>query len=166
MTLVRDPRRTQSDPGARPAGERSRVRYEDDPYTWALQQASLLRAHKLDEIDVPNTADEIADVAHHLADKLRSDLVRVLQHMIKWDHQPERRSRSWSLSIREHRRRVEQHLGKAPGLASTIPPIIFEAYQDARDEALSETDLPEQSIATECPYEWAEIMTRVIDWPE
>ena len=34
-------------------------------------------------------------------DKLESALEVLLMHMLKWDHQPERRSRSWSLTIQE-----------------------------------------------------------------
>ncbi len=35
--------------------------------------------------------------------KLESALRVLLTHMLKWDHQPEKRSRSWSLSIRDQR---------------------------------------------------------------
>ena len=40
-----------------------RIRYEDDAYSWALQQAALLREGRVAELDLPNLADEITDVA-------------------------------------------------------------------------------------------------------
>lgn len=140
--------------------------YADDPYTWALEQAELLRSGRFDLIDTLNLADEITALAHHLAAKLRSDLSRVLQHLLKWDFQPDRRTRSWSISIREHRRRATEHLEDGTGLKSTLTTIIERAYADGRHEALEETRLPPELIPETCPYTWDEIMTRPIDWPE
>ncbi|MCW6508501.1 DUF29 domain-containing protein [Lichenifustis flavocetrariae] len=142
------------------------VAYEDDPYTWALQQAEFLLKGRLDLIDAAKLADEIAALAHDLADKLRSDLSRVLQHLLKWDHQPQMRTRSWALSIEEHRRRVTQHLAGGSGLRSILPGLLAEAYVDGRRHALDETGLPRAALPTTCPYTWDEIMSRPIDWPE
>lgn len=140
--------------------------YVDDPYTWALEQAELLRGGRLDLIDTTNLADEITALAHYLADKLRSDLSRVLQHLLKWDYQSEVRSRSWFLSIREHRRRVEEHIEGGPGLKSILPKLLTEAYRNGRRHALNDTGLPQKAMPETCPYTWDEIMTRPIDWPE
>src|SRR5947208_2799040 len=38
------------------------ARYEHDLYGWALQQAALLRAGRIDEADVRNIAEELDDV--------------------------------------------------------------------------------------------------------
>jgi hypothetical protein len=164
MSLVRD-----QPPGPpvreEPDHARSPTRRDDDGYSWALEQAALLREGRLGEIDADQIADEISDVAHYLADKLHSDLVRVIQHLLKWDYQPERRSRSWVLTIREHRRRVAYHLKKAPGLRSLIPELVAEAFQNARDEALNDTDLPESVIPVDCCYTWTDIAERPIEWP-
>lgn len=140
--------------------------YQDDPYTWALQQADLLRAGHLEHIDTVNLADEITALAHYLADKLRSDLSRVLQHLLKWDHQPDRRSRSWAISIAEHRRRTFEHLQDGPGLKSLLPQILERAYADGRSYALKQTNVPNRAIPDTCPYTWDEIMTRPVEWPE
>ena len=135
------------------------MRHEADAFSWAMQQASLLRDRQFDLIDVDHLAD------HYLADKLRSDMVCLLQNVMKGDHQPTRRSRSWSLSIREHRRRVERHLRQAPGLRSILAETLADAYLSARDAALAQTDLPESALSETCPYSWDEITTRPIDWP-
>ena len=36
-------------------------------------------------------------------DKLESALRVLMLHLLKWDHQPSMRSRSWTLTIREQR---------------------------------------------------------------
>ena len=140
--------------------------YDDDPYSWALEQAELLRNGQLARLDTQNLADEITALAHYLAAKLRSDLSRILQHVLKWDHQPERRTRSWAISIREHRRRVAEHLQDGPGLKSALASITERAYADGRDAALNETRLNPHLVPEICPYSWDEIMTRPIEWPE
>ena len=79
------------------------VAKEADLYSWALRQAELLRAGRLSEIDAAAIAEEIDDVGEEQYDKLESALRVLMLHLLKWDHQPDRRSRSWTLSIREHR---------------------------------------------------------------
>ena len=70
------------------------------------------------------------------------------------------------LTIREHRRQVEGHLRRAPGLRSILVDTIAEAHASARDAALAETELPESELPDVCPYGWDEIMTRSVAWPD
>ncbi|MDX7952577.1 DUF29 domain-containing protein [Lichenihabitans sp. Uapishka_5] len=162
MTLAEDRERGLAEERQRPV----LVGYGDDPYSWALEQAELLRDGRLDLIDAANLADEITTLVHYLADKLRSDLSRILQHLLEWDHQTEVRSRSWCLSITEHRRRVVEHLEGGPGLKSILPKLLAEAYRNGRRYALDETGLPQRAMPETCPYAWDEIMHRPIEWPE
>jgi hypothetical protein len=81
-------------------------------------------------------------------------------NMLKWDHQPERRSRSWQNSIREHRRRVEKQLRKVPSLKIRNGEAVEEAYEAARSWCQIETHIPEVDFPFSCPYDWEEIMTR------
>ena len=70
------------------------------------EQVALLRAGRLDALDLDNIAEELNDVGLSEYHRLQSAIEVVLLHMLKWDVQPERRSRSWSLSIAEQRVRV------------------------------------------------------------
>ena len=115
---------------------------EADLYSWARRQAELLRAGRLSEIDAAAIAEEIDDVGEEQYDKLESALRVLMLHLLKWDHQPAMRSRSWALTIREHRRRVQRQLRKNPGLKSQVDEALEAAYEDARLEASSETGLP------------------------
>jgi hypothetical protein len=143
-----------------------RAAYASDTYSWAMEQAALLRAGRLDLIDAENIADEIADVGKTEARITSSAIRLVLQHLLKWDFQPSRRSRSWALTVREHRRGVGRQLRDNPGLRPQLPTLVSDAYADARDAALGETGLKEGDIPTACPYSWDDIMTRPIEWPE
>ena len=143
----------------------SRARYEDDLYTWVNEQVELLRAGLLDEIDAENIAEELSDVGAEQYDKLESALEVLLMHMLKWDHQPERRSRSWSLTILEQRQRIAKPLRKIPG---SIP--LSEAVEDGfalgRTRAAREMRVKLQSLPASCPYDWDAIMNRDFDLDE
>ena len=141
-----------------PAEDRSA--YRQDIHAWARNQAELLKAGRLDEIDALNIAEEILDVGEREYDKLESALAIILLHMLKWDHQPERRSRSWENSIKEHRRRVEKQLRKVPSLKTRMGESVEEAYDAARLWCQIETHIPEVDLPFSCPYDWDEIMTR------
>ena len=140
------------------------VAKEVDLYSWALRQAELLRAGRLMEIDAAPIAEEIDDVAEEQYDKLESALRVVMLHLLKWDHQPDKRSRSWTASVREQRRRVLRQLRENPGLRSLLGEALGEAYEDARDEASAETGWPLSVFPVQRPFEYAEIMERPVIW--
>src|SRR6202044_3474195 len=101
---------------------------EADLYSWARRQAELLRAGRLSEIDPAAIAEEIDDVGEEQSDKLESALRVLMLHLLKWDHQPEMRSRSWALSILEHRKRAQRQLRKNPGLRSRLDEALQAAF--------------------------------------
>jgi hypothetical protein len=138
---------------------------EADLYSWACRQAELLRAGRLSEIDAAAVAEEIDDVGEEQYDKLESAFRVLMLHLLQWDHQPPMRSRSWTLTIREQRRRAERQLRKNPGLKSDVGEALEAAYEDARLEAANETGLPLSVFPVRRPFEHAEIMERSIVWP-
>jgi Domain of unknown function DUF29 len=147
------------------AEARERARYDRDLYNWAIEQAALLRAGKLDEVDAHNVAEEIDDVGNEQYDKLESASRLILLHLLKWDHQPERRSRSAQSSIAVQRRHALRVLRKNPGLKPMIDEAVTEAYEVARIDAAAQTLLEEGGFPPECPYSWTEIMDRPVEWP-
>lgn len=143
-----------------PETHESMTPYGDDLYTWAAEQAALLRAGRLTEIDAINLAEEIDDVASAQYDKLESASTVLLQHMLKWDHQPERRSRSWQNTIREQRLRVLRQLTRNPGLKGRLDEALADGYKYGCGRASSETDLDLDHFPRSLPYSWDEIMSR------
>src|SRR5271156_6912445 len=96
---------------AKPQGE-TPVAKDQDLYTWASQTAKLLREGRLGDLDLAAVAEEIDDVGEEQYLRLESALRVLLHHVLKWDHQPAARSRSWAITVREQRRRVERQLRK------------------------------------------------------
>ena len=78
--------------------EPMRADYERDFYSWLMEQARHLRQSRLDALDRDNLAEEIESLGREQFNKLVSALRVLMAHMLKWDHQPSLRSRSWVLS--------------------------------------------------------------------
>ncbi len=145
-------------PAAKP---RPRVTaYEDDVYAWTQEQARYLRAGRFDMIDAENIAEEILDVGRNEYDKLESALTVLLMHMLKWDHQPERRSRSWEATILEQRKRAERQIRDNPSLKSRRDEAVRDSYELGKLRAAAETDVDLSSFPDFCPYDWDAIMHR------
>lgn len=96
--------------------DKQRAEYDRDFYTWSQEQARLIREGGWSELDRANVAEEIESLGREQFSKLESALRVVLIPMLKWDHQPERRSRSWALSIAAQRIELDDVLSDNPGL--------------------------------------------------
>jgi hypothetical protein len=137
-----------------------RAEYMRDFYSWLMQQARLLREGRWEAIDRENLAEEIESLGREQFNKLESALRVVLTHILKWDHQPERRSRSWALSIDAQRIEVEDVLSDNPGLKPRIAEAIARGYRRARIEAAKETGLEESEFPEICRYSFDDLMSR------
>jgi uncharacterized protein DUF29 len=120
--------------------------YERDFCLWVEEQARLLREGRLKELDLINLIDEVEDLGIHEKKAVQSNLVVVLKHLLKYQFQPHRRSRSWLSSIAEHRRRLRNDLATSPSLRGYARDQFEECYQDGRRQALIETGIREEAI--------------------
>jgi hypothetical protein len=144
-------------------GARASPRYEGDVYAWAQEQARLLRAGEFAEVDAENVAEEILDVGRNEYDKLERALRILLMHMLKWDHQPRKRSRSWANTIAEQRHRAKRQLLENPSLKGRLEQAIEEGYLSGRLRASSETRLDLKVFPETCPYDLDAILNRPFD---
>lgn len=145
---------------------RAKASYGADFYTWTMEQAALLRAGRLGELDLANLAEEIETLGRSEFSALASAYRVILIHMLKWDHQPEKRTRAWATSIETQRVHVDEELQDSPGLKPRIGEAIERAYRRARIEAASQMRRPKAALPEECPYTVPEIMERPFEWPE
>ena len=65
--------------------------YETDVVAWASEQARLIRAGRFDLVDREHIAEEIEDVGKSEQRELATRMAVLLAHLLKWQHQPERR---------------------------------------------------------------------------
>jgi hypothetical protein len=134
--------------------------YERDFYAWSIEQARLLRSGELSSIDIENIAEEIESLGRSDKRELASRLTMLLMHLLKWRKQSKLRSRSWSGTIIEQRRRITKLLKESPSLRLFVNEAMAEAYSDAREAASNETGLPETQFPAECPFTTDEVLSR------
>ena len=126
--------------------------YEQDFYEWTQQQAKLLREGALDHLDIINLAEEIQSLGKQQRQELKNRLGILLGHLLKWQFQPNKRSKSWFVTLREQRREIGYLLTENPSLKPYLPEALHKGYQSGIDLAVRETCLNDQDFPTECPY--------------
>jgi Domain of unknown function DUF29 len=139
---------------------RNRADYEQDFYAWTVEQARLLRAGEFSALDTENIAEEIESMGRNDRREIKSRLIVLLVHLLKWQLQPEMRSTSWAGTIRELRRKIEDLLDESPSLRPTVPDVVPLAYVDAREDAAEETGLPQSAFPETCPFSAEETLSR------
>lgn len=126
--------------------------YEVDFQAWTQQQAKLLQEKKWSGLDLPNLVEEIEALGRQERRELENRLGVLLGHLLKWEFQPDNRSKSWFATIREQRRRSLRLLEQNPSLHSYLPEALESAYQDALDLAVRETSMSYKTFPQECRY--------------
>ena len=78
---------------------------------------------------------------------LQSQLIRLMMHVIKWQIQPEKRSRSWLITIKSARYEIRSLQKYTPSLnADFVQSIWQESLIEAGEEAEIETGLSATAI--------------------
>ncbi len=126
--------------------------YEVDFVRWVETTAEQLRHQNYAAVDWANLIEEIEDMSRRERKSLKSNLVVILLHLLKWEYQLYSRSGSWRGSIREHRRRVNDDLKDSPSLVPYLQEVLAECYDNARLQTADETDLPLETFPLSCPY--------------
>lgn len=126
--------------------------YEHDIYAWSRRQAELLRDGRFAEADWPNIIEEIESVGGSQRRALKSSYRLVITHLLKWQFQREKRSRSWKNTIGRERGTIQSDERDNPSLAADANAIIGEIYSIAARDAARETGLPLATFPPTCPY--------------
>ncbi len=87
---------------------------------------------------------------------LKSQLVRLMLHIIKWQSQPERRSRSWVASIKDARDEIADIQDETPSLNNAVIESLWDkafiiAKRDAEAEMGKKSEV--QSVSWEEVFE-------------
>jgi hypothetical protein len=146
--------------GLAPPDEPVRAQYRRDFYSWLMEQARHVREGQWNAVDRENLAEEIESLGREQFNKLESALRVLLLHILKWDHQPARRSRSWALSIQQQRFEIDDVLSDNPGLKPRLAEALARAYRKARVQAVKETELEESRFPESCPYSFEDLVSR------
>jgi len=126
--------------------------YDEDFAAWTASTARLLRARRLAEVDIEHLAEEIEDMGRSHAREMNSRLRVLLVHLLKWQRQPQKRSRGWRSTMDAQRVELRDLLRESPSLSRRLPESLPEVYRDAVRAAGIETGLAARSFPRECPF--------------
>ena len=140
--------------------------YKHDFYGWTQHQADALRRRSVNEIDWDNLLEEIEDLGAAKRRELRSRLSVVIAHVLKWKHQPLRRSRSWSLTLSEQRAQVNDILDENQSLKDEVDVVMTKAFRAGVSSAADETALSKRVLEADGVMSFEEAMASPADWPE
>lgn len=126
--------------------------HDRDFYGWVEQQCAALQQRDSERLDWEGLQEEVAALGRQEYRELVSRLGVLLGHLLKWQLQPERRSRSWFLSVREQRRAITRLLEQNPSLTSRLTDAIEDGFQSAVDLVLRETALGLRSLPEVSPW--------------
>ncbi|MFO5468533.1 MAG: DUF29 domain-containing protein, partial [Dolichospermum sp.] len=132
--------------------------YDQDFYLWIETISKQLKAGKFAEIDLANLIEEIESMGKSEKRELKSRLIVLLMHLLKWQYQPEKRSESWRSTITEQRICIELLLEDSPSLQPLFIEIFADCYEKARLKASEETGIKLNFFPKESPFTLAETL--------
>jgi Domain of unknown function DUF29 len=152
--------------------------YDQDGYAWAMAQAEALRRQQWDALDLDHLAEEIAGVGHSQCHGATRHLRVLLLYLLKWEYQPDQRSKRWLRRMDQAQAELESYLWQSPSLQAQLPTLLARAYLQACRLAARETGLPPPRFRSRvpgrrstwwtrksCPTSWAEEKPRFrIGW--
>jgi hypothetical protein len=132
--------------------------YETDFAEWLDATAQLLKEQRFTELDLDNLIEEIEALSRSDKREIRSRLIKLLSHLLKYTYQPEQRSKSWTSTILEQRRQISLILEDSPSLRNYVIEVITSCYEKARREAADETELAIDLFPQSCPFAEADVL--------
>jgi hypothetical protein len=143
-------------------------RYEDDFYAWTQHQAAVLRDMPAadNRLDREHVAEEIEDLGKSERDAVRSQVRRIIEHLLKLAHSPAELPRFDRMqTVLEARQTLSDKL--SPTLRRDANQMLDRLYADARKRAAASLHRYGEPAAADvlpqtCPYSLDEICRE--DW--
>jgi hypothetical protein len=135
-------------------------KYQEDFYAWLMKNAALIRQKRFAEIDAENVAEELECMGRSEKRELLSRLAVLLVHLLKWQFQPVKRSKSWLHRLLAHQQDILDLLGESPSLRSELRQKIANAYEKAKFAAEDETGIDSAQFPPEGPFSFEQILEK------
>jgi uncharacterized protein DUF29 len=136
--------------------------YDRDYYAWLQGQVRALRERRIEDVDWENLAEEIESLARNERRGIRSQMARVVEHLLKLEYERgifrDYDARGWRVSVRSARRQMRELLSESPSLRPQLAQMLLDAYEDGRLEALREPALSEDILPEISPWTVEQVM--------
>jgi hypothetical protein len=136
--------------------------YDLDYYAWLQEQVRALRERRIEDLDWENVAEEIEGLSHSEKRAVESQLVRVVEHLLKLEYahglSREYNAKGWRLSVKGARFTLQKLLKESPSLRRTLPEMLLDAYYSGRLAALRDPGFSEDELPPSCPWTLDQLM--------
>ena len=137
--------------------------YDRDFSQWIEVTADLLEAKRFNEIDLANLVEEVRALSRSDKREIRSRLIKLLSHLLKYNYQSQKRTASWLSTISEQRRQILLIFEDSPSLRNYYDEFFDICYEKARIEAAQETKLAINTFPLVCPFSQHDILQDCLD---
>jgi hypothetical protein len=143
-------------------------RYDDDFFAWTQHQAMVLRTMAVadNRFDRENVAEEIESLGRSDRDVVRSQIRRIIEHLLKLAYSPAQQPRfDWMASIAEARAALGDKISAT--LRQDAEAMLAKLYRDGRRQAELSLraygeDQAANALPQSCPYSPDDIFRE--DW--
>lgn len=126
--------------------------YEDDLYSWASEQAQLLRLGRFSEVDLPNVIEEIESLGREMRVQLELAYVDVIAGLLAWEGDEQSRTDENKQLLLKARFTIEQEEKDSRFLRMEAGRIVEDMYPRAVRLAATATGLSRKDFPPDCPY--------------
>ena len=138
--------------------------YDDDFYAWTQHQAAVLREMPVTDnrFDREHVAEEIEDLGKSYRDAVRSQVRRIIEHLLKLQYSPAQDPRyGWMGSIIEARQEISDKLSVT--IRREVENELSRLYTESRKRAVNAMTGHRETVAVTrlpdaCPYTFDQIL--------
>ena len=144
--------------------------YKDDFFAWTRDQAGALRRLAEERwngpLDLEHLAEEVDELGMQARNAVRSQLERVIEHLLKLEYSPAAEPRSgWMNSVDDARGRIEDTI--TPSIRRETEPSLSKLYGRARrrvtrDLAAHGEKAAARALPADCRYAFDDLIAD--DW--
>ncbi|MEG3437115.1 DUF29 domain-containing protein [Pannus brasiliensis CCIBt3594] len=134
--------------------------YEADEHLWLEETIALLRANRLDDLDIENLIEELESLSKRDKNKVSSLLEQIIRHSLLlqyWSIERERNRHHWRSQIQSFRTQYRKAL--TTSLQNYLESEFDSIYQDALGYVREKTGFSVE-FPHECPYTLEQLLEK------
>jgi hypothetical protein len=136
--------------------------YEADETAWLDAMAELAAQRRVSELDLRHLGEYLGDMAARDRREVESRLTILVAHLLKWTHQPSKRTKSWARTVLVQRQALARLLASRV-LLNHAETALGDCYDRAVAQAELDTELPRDAFPEACPYAVEQVLTQPLD---
>ena len=131
--------------------------YLEDETAWLDRHVELIASGRYGEIDYEDLREFLESMANRDRRRVESRIKRLVEHILKWEHQPGKRTRSWARTILEQQQQLADDVA-AGSLRRHAVEVMPDAYRRAVALASVATGLPAETFPAASPWGLEELL--------